>query len=109
MTPRAAGTECETRSIFAKPFRTTVARCGGHDAPVAVESRNSFRNASNFRCCRCHQLRYRSQRMTLDARWENRANRIARRLGGEADDRIVYKPKWMRWATFNRMMDDVRS
>jgi hypothetical protein len=46
--------------------------------------------------------------MTRDARWENRANRIGRRLGGEADDGNVYKPKWMRWATFNNMMDDVR-
>ena len=66
------------------------------------------RNATNFRCRHCHQLRYRSQRMTLDARWENRANRIVRRLGGEAADGNIYKPKWMCWATFTRIMDDVR-
>lgn len=64
--------------------------------------------SNNFRCRRCHRLRYRTQRMTIDARWQNRANRIVRRLGGEADDGSVYKPKWMRWATFNRLMDEVQ-
>ena len=66
------------------------------------------RGATRFRCRRCHQLRYRTQRMTIDARWQNRANRIVRRLGGEADDGNVYKPKWMRWTTFQRLMDDVQ-
>ena len=66
------------------------------------------RGATRFRCRRCHQLRYRSQRIAINARWENRANRLVRRLGGEAEDGHVYKPKWMRWATFHRLMDDVQ-
>src|SRR5690348_8838194 len=63
--------------------------------------------STNFRCRNCHRLRYRTQRLTIDARWQNRANRIVRRLGGEADDGNVYKPKWMRWVTFHRLMDEV--
>lgn len=63
--------------------------------------------STNFRCRSCHRLRYRTQRMTIDARWQNRANRIVRRLGGEAEDGNVCKPKWMRWATFHRLMDEV--
>lgn len=46
--------------------------------------------------------------MTIDARWQDRPNRIVRRLGGEAEDGNVYKPKWMRWATFNRLMTEVQ-
>jgi hypothetical protein len=62
-----------------------------------------------FRCRHCRQLRYRSQRLTVDGRWRHRANKIATRLGGEAADGLVYKPKRMRWATFDRLMDDVQT
>lgn len=78
--PRYGGTRWWIRCI-----------CGRRVAKLYLPS-----SSTNFRCRRCHRLRYRTQRMTIDARWQNRANRIVRRLGGEAEDGNVYKPKWMR-------------
>ena len=78
--------------------------CGRRVAKLYLPS-----GAHYFRCRQCHRLRYRTQRISTDARWERRAKKIVRRLGGEAEDGNVYKPKWMRWATFNRLMDDVQA
>jgi hypothetical protein len=61
----------------------------------------------DFACRRCHRLRYRSQRMTVDARIRRRANKIVLRLGGEANDGLVYKPRGMHWSTFHRRMNEV--
>ncbi|MDB4912584.1 MAG: hypothetical protein JWM95_228 [Gemmatimonadetes bacterium] len=59
-------------------------------------------------CRRCHNLRYRSQSLSLAARWEWRATKIVARLGGEAYDGLLYKPRGMHTATFNRLVEEVQ-
>jgi hypothetical protein len=58
-------------------------------------------------CRRCMRLRYDSQGLTPAYRMQRRADAIYERLGaldtGVAES--VFKPKWMRWRTFNRLMD----
>ena len=49
--------------------------------------------------------RYVSQGLTPEYRLQRRAERIYQRLGGEDDEGLIHKPKWMRWKTFNRLMD----
>jgi hypothetical protein len=64
---------------------------------------------SRYECSRCHGLRYRSQRLLSPDRWSRRAEKIVARLGGEADDGLVYKPRGMHWRTFHRLMDLVNA
>jgi hypothetical protein len=64
--------------------------------------------AGRFACRDCHRLRHKSQRLSRRERWRHRAAKLVRRLGGEAEDGLVYKPKWMRWRTFNRLMEHVQ-
>jgi hypothetical protein len=45
-----------------------------------------------------------SQGLTPEHRLQRRADRIYQGLD-QRDDGLVYKPKWMRWRTFNRRMD----
>jgi hypothetical protein len=57
----------------------------------------------------CYSLKYRSQRLTAPGRLEYRADKIARRLGAKSRHYTLRKPKRMRWATFNRLRDEVRA
>jgi len=63
---------------------------------------------TRYACRQCHNLRYRSQRLSMPARWDHRADKIVATLGGEADDGLVYKPRGMHWRTFHRLMDRVQ-
>lgn len=57
-------------------------------------------------CRVCLQLRYQSQRQLTMYRTLHRARSILARLGAidPNDPRSATKPKWMRWATFNRQV-----
>jgi hypothetical protein len=56
-------------------------------------------------CRRCLRLRYLSQRQSVGNRLERRADKLYARAGTETDEGFVVKHKWMRWRTFNRLMD----
>jgi len=56
-------------------------------------------------CTRCLRLRYVSQGLAPADRMQRRADAIYDRLGGSDAEGMVYKPKWMRWRTFNRLME----
>jgi hypothetical protein len=62
----------------------------------------------NPACRRCNGFAYSTQRMAPAARWDHRARRIERRLGGQRDDGVIYKPKHMHWRTYHRLMDAVQ-
>jgi hypothetical protein len=60
--------------------------------------------AYQFAARKAYRLPYNSQRGTVEDRLRSRAMKLRRRLGdadGEAGDEL-YKPKWMRWRTFDR-------
>jgi hypothetical protein len=53
-----------------------------------------------------YELAYASQRETKYDRALRRARNLRLRLGGDsADDEYPDKPLWMRWATYNRLVD----
>ena len=56
-------------------------------------------------CRRCLLLRYQSQRLAPGDRMQLRAELLYHRAGIEDDDGYITKRKWMRWRTFNRLMD----
>jgi hypothetical protein len=57
-------------------------------------------------CRRCHQLVYRCQRIATGDRWRLRAARLQRKVAIEDEDTgYRYKRKWLRWSTFNRVLD----
>jgi len=56
-------------------------------------------------CRRCLRLRYISQGLAPADRAQRRADQLYARAGAEDDDGLVHKHKWMRWRTFNRLMD----
>ncbi len=58
-----------------------------------------------FRCRVCYRLANACQRERPSDRLRRRAEKTWRRLGGVKGDGLVYKPKWMRWRTFDRLMD----
>ena len=62
--------------------------------------------AAHVSCRVCLRLRYTSQSLSMPERWRHRAGVLFRRAGCHADDSYYYKPKWMRWATFNRLIDE---
>jgi hypothetical protein len=53
-------------------------------------------------------LRYYTQRLTPEWRAREQAEKIMKRLGGGSNlvlDQFPDKPKWLRWATYNRWFD----
>lgn len=56
-------------------------------------------------CRRCMRLRYHSQGLAPADRLERRADQLYARAGVEDDAGLIHKHKWMRWRTFNRLMD----
>jgi hypothetical protein len=59
----------------------------------------------HFACRECHRLRYTSQCLSMPERWRYRADVFLRRAGCHSSDSFYDKPKWMRWATFNEIID----
>jgi hypothetical protein len=62
--------------------------------------------ARHFRCRLCYRLVYASQRETDADRLLRRSHKIRRRLHPDLSRRPSPKPKWMRWATYHRMLDE---
>ena len=60
---------------------------------------------SQFRCRRCHRLKYESQYEPPFARALSQAFKIRGRLGGEGgfDEPLPDKPKGMHWITYKRL------
>lgn len=61
--------------------------------------------AQRFRCRGCHRLTYTSQALAMPERWRWRAQALYARVGTHAHADFHYKPKRMRWTTFNRILD----
>jgi hypothetical protein len=59
-------------------------------------------------CRACIGFAYKTQRMAPAARWRLQATKMERRLGGERDDGLIYKPKHMHWRTFHSLMDRIQ-
>jgi hypothetical protein len=57
-----------------------------------------------FACRRCQGLRYYVHRETRTDRLHRRAKKMWRRAGSEDGHEPWEKPKWMRWATFSRLV-----
>lgn len=86
-------------------------RCpGGKDGRACHRSVTRLYGAGKYFCCRhCYQLNYGSQH---EDRWDRalrRANKIRIRLGGEPGMASVFpsKPKRMRHATYDRLLEQV--
>lgn len=61
-----------------------------------------------FASRQAHRLAYRSQRATPRDRALDKALKLRRRLGGEGGvGDPVPKPKWMRWPTYERRMEQI--
>ena len=74
--------------------------CGKRREAVYLHSRGHL-----WACRVCLRLQYASQRLDPATRQNRRAEAIYDSLGGEHEDGMIYKPKRMRWTTFNRRMD----
>jgi hypothetical protein len=59
-------------------------------------------------CRHCHELVYSSQRESAGDRERQRAQNIRMRLGGSANlfTGFPERPKWMRWATYQRLQHE---
>ena len=76
-------------------------RCGRRCEVVVMASHGRW-----WGCRRCMGLRHASQRQDRASRLQSRADELYARAGWESDDgSLVHKHKWMRWRTFNRLMD----
>jgi hypothetical protein len=66
--------------------------------------------AEIFKCRRCHNLVYATQRLTPFGRTLRRAQRIRQKLGGSPNIATTFpkKPKRMRWFTYLRLYDQAR-
>lgn len=56
-------------------------------------------------CRKCLRLRYHSQTLSPTYRMQRRADELYARAGEEHEDGHVAKHKWLRWRTFDRLMD----
>jgi hypothetical protein len=54
-------------------------------------------------------LRYHSQGLAAGDRAERRADQLYAQAGIEDDQGMIYKHKWMRWRTFNRLIDQANA
>ena len=97
------------------PFAYTPTRFGGRRqwlrCPKCGRRCRKIYGGRYFRCRLCHRLRYASQSAGPDQRASDRARKIAKRLhdmwGGatEAEYDFPPKPPRMRWATYNRLLE----
>ena len=97
------------------PFAYTATRFGGQRQWLTCIKCGRFcrkiYGGRYFRCRQCHRLKYASQNEDSAQRAMQRANRIANRLhdmwGGKTKAEYDFppKPKRMRWATYQRLLD----
>lgn len=76
-------------------------RCGRRRRVLYVYPSNGWKR---FACRRCHGLRYYSHRESPQDRLARRARKLWRRAGSKDGCEPWVKPKWMRWATFSRLV-----
>ena len=81
-------------------------RCPGCDRRVAVLYGEKLANGASvknrrFKCRRCHNLFYPSQRETWSDRMFRKSEKFWIRMGGWSGG----KPKGMHWRTYNRLAD----
>jgi hypothetical protein len=94
-------------------------RCPRCDRRAAALYLPPDSHVEEMACRMCHRLAYRSQRRSPRARWERRAHAIEWRLAMDGAfmgtvpareqlplDLVEGKPKWMRWRTFYRLLDE---
>lgn len=64
-----------------------------------------YEGGSGWRCRRCYRLAYLSQRQGEVNRAIERARAIRDRVGAAPSlaEPLMFKPKWMRWATWERL------
>lgn len=62
-----------------------------------------------FKCRKCANVVYPCQRESGYHRSSRRADRLRMKLGGASGitDQIPEKPKWMRWATYDRLVAEI--
>ncbi len=63
-----------------------------------------------FRCRVCHDLAYESTREDVGARANRRADKLRRKLGNNGGERwrgVPPKPRRMRWATYQRLVNEI--
>lgn len=86
-------------------------RCGARRARM-------FLRVSGVACRKCHGLAYHSQRLDASARAHRRGMRLMQRLGLSREEahrvsleprRGAPKPPRMRWATFDRIVDEAEA
>jgi hypothetical protein len=97
------------------PFAYTPTRFGGRRQWLMCIKCGRYRRkiygGRHFRCRQCHRLKYASQNENSAQRAMLRADRIANRLhdmwGGKTKAEYDFppKPKRMRWATYQRLLD----
>ncbi len=84
--------ECESRAaVLYRPKRTRGKRA------VSAKDRT-------FKCRRCHNLVYPSQREDWESRMLRKAHKMWIRVGGQNSD----KPKGMHWRTYNRLVSEAQ-
>jgi hypothetical protein len=92
------------------PFTYTSAGFGQRarlQCPGCFRACDCLYMGRRFLCRLCLRLTFLSQYEPAHERARMKANRIRRKLGGEGniEDDLPEKPKWMRWATFERLQD----
>lgn len=60
---------------------------------------------TRYACRVCHQLRYRSQRLSIADRWQHRAAKLYDRIGGRARG-LIKRPRGMHRVRFNRLREE---
>jgi hypothetical protein len=74
--------------------------CGSRRAKLYL------REWARVSCRACLGLHYTSQSLSMPDRWRHHASVLFRRAGCHVSDDFYHKPKWMRWAMFNRLIDE---
>ncbi len=96
----------ETVSLDWQPCRFGGWRAWIH-CPVCSRTVAVLYGGTRFLCRHCQQLTYASQREDVIDRAQRRGEKAMEKLDCRND--FVIKPKWMRWATFERLAQKVEA
>lgn len=83
--------------------------CGKRRAALYVGQAPVRSNWLRIACRVCMGLRYASQRLSKGWRWRHRAAKLYRRADCDPDDVYHYRPKYMRWARFNALIEEANA